>query len=283
MAHTVRSKGPPPRPIYPTACVYMVGRLRPLHADCRPVGTTSPNMGPTFWTLKALQWAAHMAPRTHAVPWSGVDTGGLDWGHKAAHGARRTLHGSEWCGLRHSPPPTTPQFCVFIHSHNPLITHLFPSSSFSCQFGPTVSDLDIRTPVLVLPHVTAAAARRPGDRSPWSLLPAHAFSQSCILVFWPRFSFLDCPRGVNHSFSPSRPSSLSRASERATSITGHLHCCIYVIEPVGHQVPCSHLLGGVFIRNCVLHHRFVSLPCCIQTSPGSLGQRTMVGGLIISS
>lgn len=45
MAHTVPNKGPPPRPIYPTACMYSVGRLRSLHADCRPVRTTRTNWG----------------------------------------------------------------------------------------------------------------------------------------------------------------------------------------------------------------------------------------------
>lgn len=156
-------------------------------------------------------------PRIHAVcPGLGSTRGRLDRGHKAAHDARRTLHGSEGVACVF---PLLPYSLIIKTSKCPPFP---PSSSFSCWLGPTVSGLDMRTSVL-LPHRKTAAARRPGDRSPW-----FAASGTCFLAvlfpgplskFLPQF-----PLGVNHSCSPT-PSSLSHVplNEQHQSITGHPH------------------------------------------------------------
>lgn len=203
MAHTVPNKGPPPRPIYPTACMYSVGRLRSLHADCRPVGTTRPNWGRHSGLGRPSNGQPTWPLAPHAVPWSGVDTGGGWVTGLGPQGCTRCpTDAAAWfrrgvaCVLPHT---------VFTHHHNPKF-HLWPpSSSSSCRFEPTVSGLDIRTSVIFLP---LARRRQPADqvtvRSPWSLAAsgicflAVLFSGPCFPSF---LSSIPPPAGVNHSCS----------------------------------------------------------------------------------
>lgn len=139
-------------------------------------------LGPTFWTLEALQWAARMAPRTHAVPWSGVDTGG---GGPGPQGCTRCPTGAAWF---REVWPACPSSSSCIHSSsqspNPPIA---PASSFSSQFEPTISGLGH---AYSCPLSSPARRRQPADLVTAHLgryLPAHAFSQSCFLVFFPSF------------------------------------------------------------------------------------------------
>ncbi|KAH8785793.1 hypothetical protein F5883DRAFT_91985 [Diaporthe sp. PMI_573] len=99
MVHTVRSQGPtnPDQSIRPRARIHSGGSGRFTPTAVRLAPPDRPNWGPAFWTLEALQWQPTWSPRTHAVcPSLGDSTRGeLDWGHKAAHDARRTLHHPE--------------------------------------------------------------------------------------------------------------------------------------------------------------------------------------------
>lgn len=151
MAHTVPNKGPPPRPIYPTACMYSVGRLRSLHADCRPVRTTRTSWGRNSGLLGPSNgqptWPSHpmLCPGLGSTPGEGGGRGGLALGPQGC--TRCPTDAAAWfrrvvaCVLPHP---------VFTHHHNPKIHLCTPSSSSSCRFEPTVSGLDIRTPVIFL-------------------------------------------------------------------------------------------------------------------------------------
>lgn len=144
MAHTVPNKGPPPRPIYPTACMYSVGRLRSLHADCRPVRTTRPNWGRNSGLWRPSNGQPTWPPRTPCCA--------LVWGR---HGGWVT----EWTGATrlYTMPDgcccMVPKRCGLWPSPilysliitTPKLTFGPPSSSSSCRFEPTVSGLDIHT------------------------------------------------------------------------------------------------------------------------------------------
>lgn len=249
-----------------------VGRLRSLHADCRPVGTTRPSWGQPsgLWRPSNGQptWPSHPC----CVPWSGVDTGGTGPGPQ---GCTRCPTDAAWFrggGLRLSPPP------VFTHYHNLQMRPLSPLQFIlvlarTNRIGPGHAYFCPLSPLR-----GTAAARRPGDRSPW-----FAASGTCFLAvlfpgplskLFPQYPL----RSRSFLFTNAPP--LSRASERATSINYRASsCCIYVIEPAGHQVPCSHLMGGVLpeIVSCIID---LSSSLLSPTGPGSPDQRTMVGGLI---
>lgn len=248
-----------------------VGRLRSLHADCRPVGTTRAN-----WGRPSGLWR----PSNGQPTWPSHPCCALVWGR----------HGGDWTGVTRLH--TMPDGCCMVPRGCPASS---PSSCIHSSSQPPNAPLSPLQFVLVLartnrigpahtyfcPPSPAARRRQPADLVTvhlGPLPPAHAFSQSCFLALFPSF-FLNLPP---ESIIPvhQRPSSLSRASERATSINYRASsCCIYVIEPAGHQVPCSHLMGGVLpeIVSCIID-LFSSL--LSPTSPGSPDQRTMVGGLI---
>lgn len=225
-----------------------------------------------------------------------LDSGGPPMGnpHGPSHSCCALVwgrHGGDWTGVTRLH--TMPDGCCMVPRGWPAP---FPSSCIHSSSQPPNAPLSPLQFVLVLartnrigpghtyfcppsPRRETAAARRRGDRSPWPAASGTCFLRS--LVSWSSFQvfFLNFPP---ESIIPvhQRPSSLSRASERATSINYRASsCCIYVIEPAGHQVPCSHLMGGVLpeIVSCIID-LFSSL--LSPTSPGSLGQRTMVGGLI---
>lgn len=257
MAHTVPKKGPPPRPIYPTACMYSVGRLRSLHADCRPVRTTRPNWGRNsgLWRPSNGQPTWPLATPCCALVWGrhGGWVNGL-----GPQGCTRCPTDAAAC-FRRGVACVLPPILYSLIITTPKLTFGPPSSSSSCRFEPTVSGLDIHT---YFCHLSAPPARRrqPADqvtvRSPWFADSGTCTSRS--LGFWSCFFqvfFTQFPPRRSLPFLFTNPLPLSHASERATSINHRASsCCIYVIEPAGHQVPCSHLLGGVLSENCVLHH-----------------------------
>lgn len=168
-------------------------------------------LGPTFWTLKALQWAAHMAlaPMLCSGLGSTRGGGGLDWGHKAAHDARRTLHGSEVVAcvfplLLYSLTITTPKFPI---CPPPVRSRAGSDQPYRAWTYVLLSSL---------PPSETAAARRPGDRSPWFAASGTCFL--AVLFSGPISQFLTrFPPGVNHSYVHQQRPPLSRASERATS------------------------------------------------------------------
>lgn len=168
MAHTVPNKGPPPRPIYPTACMYSVGRLRSLHADCRPVRTTRPNWGRNsgLWGPSNGQptWPSHpmLCPGLGSTPGEGGGRGGLALGPQGC--TRCPTDAAAWfrrvvaCVLPHpscihsssqpqNPPLHPLQFVLVPVRAN----RIGPGHTYFCH--------------LSKPPRETAAARRPGDRS----------------------------------------------------------------------------------------------------------------------
>lgn len=280
MAHGLfGARGSPPRPIYPTACMYTVGRLRSLHADCRPVGTTRPNWGrPSgLWRPSNGQPAWHLAPML--CPGLGSTRGG---GGPGPQGCTRCPTGAAWFREVWPAYPSSSSSSSCIHSSpQPPNPPIAPSSSFSSQFGPTISGLGH---AYSCPLSSPARRRQPADLVTAHLgryLPAHAFSQSC---FWSSFQVSSPPPwSQSLLFTKHPPLPLTcLLNEQHQSITGHPSCCIYVIEPAGHQVSCSHLLGGVLseIVSCIIDLLLFPVLLLPPTSPGSLEQRTMVGGVI---
>lgn len=199
-------------------------------------------------------------PRTHAVLWSGVDTGGGgDW-----TGATR-LHTMPdgRCMVPRWWPASFPSSCIRSPSQLPnspfaplqfvlvpaRTNRIGPGHTYFCPLYPPARQ---RQPAgLVTVHLG-------------SLLPAHAFSQSCFLVLFPSFLLDFPPESIIPMFTNNALLSHVPLNEQHQINYRASSCCIYVIEASRPPGPLLPSIGRCVIRNCVLHNRFVLFPCCLQ-------------------
>lgn len=177
MAHTVRSQGAtnPHQSIRRRARIRSggSGRYTPTAVRLAPPDRTG---GRPSGPWRPSNGSPHGPSHPCCVPWpEGLDTGGAGLGPQGC--TRCPTGAASFRSDLRRPPPVITHHQLSIPPPPPL-----PYASLSCQFGPAISGLDLRTFVLFTRETPAV--RGPGDRSPfWHVLSRSVVFLSSFQVF----------------------------------------------------------------------------------------------------
>lgn len=211
--------------------------------------------------------AAHMAlTPCCALAWG--RHGGLAWGHKAAHDARRCIVPRGWPASSHL------LYSLVINPPSPLQFVLVPVRTNRIGPGRTYS---------YFCHLPPTRRRQPADPVTVHLGRCfrHMLSRSLLSLSCFQVSSSSTSSGVNHCCSPSKAflslSHMPLNEETSISCIIMLHLRHRASRPPGPLLPSS---GRCVYQILCLASSICFLPCCLQPTLVPLEQRTLVGGLI---